>query len=137
MVELQQIYEALEQYIDIEIIRPDSDLKNDQGVFGDDFEEMINKYAKLFNVDMTNYRWYFHMREEGSDYSIGSILFKPPYDRVPYIPVTPQMLVDFANKGKWDIDYPPHKIPKRRVDLLVNFVVVVVFIIFVLYIWMT
>jgi hypothetical protein len=30
------------------------------------------------------------------------------------------MLLDFANKGKWDITYPDHRLPKKRYDILIN-----------------
>lgn len=101
-------------------IGPDSDIFNDIGMVGDDFHEMIQKYSKKFSVNMSDYLWYFHADEEGGWNSIGALFFNPPYKRVKRIPVTPSMLTDFANQGKWDIQYPDHKLPKRRYDLLIN-----------------
>ena len=40
--------------------------------------------------------------------------------RVNRIPVTPSLLTEFANKCKWDIKYPNHKISKRHYDSLIN-----------------
>jgi hypothetical protein len=97
------------------------------GIVGDDFHELIEKYAKTYSVEMTNYLWYFHADEEGCN--IGGIFFEPPYKRVERIPVTPSLLTEFANKGKWDIDYPKHKIPQKRYDLLINKVSFIVFIV--------
>lgn len=133
MITVEHIYDALDPFIDRKTIRPDSDLNLEQGISGDDFDIVISEYAETFSVDMTSFCWYFHMSEEGSFYSIGAFFFNPPNKRVPYIAVTPQMLADFANMGKWDIDYPPHEIPKRRWDIFINQMLIVVYIICFLY----
>ena len=109
------------------------DLMNDLGCSGDDFHELIDEYSKKFNVNLDNYLWYFHTDEEGHSNSIGRIFFKAPYERVTQIPVTPTLLLDSANVGKWVLTYPEHSLPKRRNDILVNQVIVVMFIIFVIY----
>ena len=59
-------------------ITDESDIYNDLDMVGDDFHEMIEKYAKIFGVNMTNYLWYFHAEEEGVAF-FGEIFFKPPY----------------------------------------------------------
>lgn len=100
-------------------IFPDTDIYKNVGLAGDDFHDMIEKFAAMYAVDMTDYRWYFHADEEGLG-CIGGLFFKPPYKRVKRIPVTPAMLTDFANKGKWDIRYPDHKIPMSRYDIFIN-----------------
>jgi hypothetical protein len=99
-------------------IESDSDIFNDIGMVGDDFHEMIEKFSKQFSVDMKDYLWYFHSDEEGQNLSYG--IFKAPYKRVQRIPHTSKMLTEFANKGKWEIIYPRHKLPKRRYDILTN-----------------
>ena len=68
---------------------------------------------------MSGYLWYFHAAEE-IGFGIGAIFFDPPNYRVKRMPVTPAMLTEFANKGKWDIVYPDHTLPKYRYDLLIN-----------------
>lgn len=40
--------------------------------------------------------------------------------RVEHIPITPLMLADFARTKKWEINYPPHTIPTKRYDLIIN-----------------
>jgi hypothetical protein len=106
-------------------VRADSDIFSDLGMGGDDFHEMIEKYATRYSVDMDGYLWYFHADEEG--HGFGALFFPPPYHRIERIPVTPAMLTDFANKGKWDIPYPEHTLPKRRYDLLINQILVGLF----------
>ena len=82
-----------------------SDIQNDLGCYGDDFHELIDEYSKKFKVDLTFYLWYFHTREEGNN--LGGTFFRAPNERVKRIPVTPTLLLEFANKGKWDLQYPP------------------------------
>jgi len=74
-----------------------------------------------YSVDMTAYLWYFHSDEEGNN--IGGLFFPPPYKRVKRIAVTPLLLTEFANTGKWDIEYPNHKIPQKRYDTLIDVII--------------
>lgn len=99
------------------------------GTCGDDFHELIDSYAKTYSVDMTSYLWYFHTDEEGGWNSIGGIFFDPPYKKVKRIPITPKLLTNFAEKGKWDIEYPKHNVPRRRYDILINQALVVGFLV--------
>jgi len=100
----------------------------DSGVVGDDFHELIEKFAKTYSVDMKNYLWFFHTDEEGRD-GIVEFFFDPPNRRVKRIPVTPSLLTKFANKGKWSMKYPKHKIPKKRYDLIINEILMVAIIV--------
>ena len=111
---INEIRNFLEDYSGVYAEDPDIDIFKDMGVTGDDFHEMIENYSKKYNVDMTDYLWYFHTNEEGY-MSIGGQLFKPPYEKVRRIPVTPKMLADFIMIKKWDLKYPPHEIPKHRI----------------------
>lgn len=119
------ILHFLEAIVGLDDIAADADIFRDLGVTGDDFHEMIAKYASTFSVDMNGYLWYFHANEEGQ--GIGGLFVAAPYERVQRIPVTPAMLTDFANKGRWDIEYPAHDIPPKRYDLLINLIVTVLF----------
>lgn len=110
--------------VNIEEIKPETDIHSELGVSGDDFDEMISEYSKKFNVDLTNYLWYFHCDEEGGWNSIGGSFIKPPNERVARIPVTPNMLLNYANTGKWGLEYPEHKLPKYRYDMWINGVLV-------------
>ncbi len=112
-------------------VHANSDIFSEVGMIGDDFHDMIEDFAKTYHVDMTGYLWYFHADEEGFG-SLGGWFFKPPYERVERIPITPAMLTDFANKGKWDITYPEHKIPAKRHDLTINKMLIVLFLILIL-----
>ncbi|RZM23832.1 MAG: DUF1493 family protein [Pedobacter sp.] len=107
-----------------ENVWPDSDLGNDLGVDGDDYFELITLYSKSFNVDVAGFLWYFHCREEGDSTSFGKLFFDRPGKRVPYIPVTPAMLYGFAVHGSWNLAYPVHTLPKYRLDIWINTVLV-------------
>lgn len=109
-------------------IKADTDLFAETGIVGDDFFEMLEKYSKQYTVDLNDCLWYFHNEEEGNGDSIGRLFFKQPSELVKRIPVTPAMLTAFANSGKWKIDYPEHKIPAKRYDILINTILFVLFI---------
>jgi len=123
-ISLEQLLNFLASSSGVRQIRPGSDLFKDHGIVGDDFHELIEAYANRFGVDMSAYRWYFHADEEGLNF--GSLFYKPPYARVERIPVTPLLLLEFANKGKWDLAYPEHRLPKWRPDLVVTNVLIFV-----------
>ncbi|GGB12503.1 DUF1493 family protein [Puia dinghuensis] len=108
-----------------------SDIVNDLGCDGDDFVDLIGKFSKDYDVDISAYRWYFHHSEEGNN--IGGSIFRPPNERVKRIPVTPGMLLEFANSGKWGIQYPDHLLPTRRYDLIINQILIAAFIILLIY----
>ncbi|TCJ17492.1 DUF1493 family protein [Flaviaesturariibacter flavus] len=102
--------------------RPDAeaeqDLFEDLGCTGKKFTDLVEHFSMRFGADVSNYKWYFHTNEE--DHSIGGMFYKPPYERVQRIPVTPLMLWEMANAGYWNIEYPEHEIPSSRVDYLIN-----------------
>src|SRR5688572_29983669 len=95
-----------------------SEINSELGLVGDDFHEMIAEFSRKFKVDMTSYLWYYHTKEEG--HNLGSFFFKAPNERVERISVTPQMLLDFANQGKWTIEYPSDTPKKIRYDIILN-----------------
>lgn len=82
------------------------------GIWGDDFHELIIAFEERFSVDMNEYLWYFHSEEEGSLFSIS--MFPRANEQVRRIPITPLILTDIANSGKWKIDYPEHKITNTK-----------------------
>lgn len=129
---INDIIEFVEDHVGARNVQPTDDIFGDLGCVGDDFHELIDKYAKKFQVDVSAYLWYFHADEEG--YSIGRLFFKPPYERVTRIPITPDILLLFANSGKWDITYPGHTLPKSRKDLLINGIFVCVLLAYILYV---
>jgi hypothetical protein len=112
-------------------IKPGTDIFDDLGVCGDNFHELMADYSDRFKVDLSGYLWYFHCDEEGQN--IGGVLFAPPYERVKRIPITPELLLRFANEGKWSINYPDHKLPKYRYDILIGMIFFLSLIFYSLY----
>ena len=131
MTDITEIIKFVKEETCVSEVTEDSDIEDDLGCYGDDFFELIEKYSKNFNVDLSTYLWYFHTGEEGFA-SIGGMFFKPPNRRVKRIPVTPKLLFEFAQKGKWSLEYPEHKIPKKRYDSLVNQIIMLILIISVI-----
>ncbi len=121
MYHIEDILNFLDEEAACSNPQPASDLVHDLGIWGDDFHGTISAFAERFSVDMSNYLWYFHTFEEGFNFP-GGLVCKPPNDRVKRIPVTPKMLLDFANAGKWDMTYPPHELPRYRWDRLINWI---------------
>ncbi|RTL59052.1 MAG: DUF1493 family protein [Sphingobacteriales bacterium] len=132
-VSIHDIIDLVKEKTGDDDVNESTDIFEDLGCVGDDFHELIEEYAKKYNVDMTSYLWYFHADEEGGWNSIGGTFFKPPYERIKRIPVTPLMLLKFATKGKWEISYPEHHLPKRRYDIITNQIVLILFLIVVVY----
>lgn len=129
----EEIIQFLKEETYEEVITSETDIFNECGVSGDDSHELIEKYHTEYNVDMSNYLWYFHCDEEGSWNSIGGSFFKPPNERVSRISITPKMLTEFANSKKWEINYPKHVLPKKRYDLIINQIIIILLLIFLLY----
>lgn len=114
----------------IEKIHPETNISDDLGVVGEDWHEFIEEFAKRYEANIESYLWYFHTEPEG---------FPPLRKWYKLIPVTPLMLQDFANKGFWDMAYPPHPEPeeyyKQGYDYgcLGRFFVVICFLYYLVY----
>lgn len=128
----EEIIHFLKEETYEEEITSETDIFNECGISGDDSHELIEKYQMKYGVDMSNYLWYFHCDEEGIT-SIGGMFFKAPYKRVNRIPITPKALTDFANSKIWKIDYPEHKLPKYRYDIIFNQIIIFFFLFFLFY----
>lgn len=133
MADVFEIIEFLKEKTGADEITESSDVGNDLGVDGDDYIELLAEFSEKYNVDTTPCLWYFHYSEEGSWNSLGNLFFKSPDKRVEYIPITPTMLAGFTRAGKWNVQYPAHKIPARRYDILFNQFIIFAVIVFVLY----
>ena len=118
---VKEIINFLEEITGATTIYPNTDIFEDLGVYGDDFSEMLEKYAVEYSVDLSQYLWYFHNEEEGQNF--GSLFFKPPYNRVQRIPITPMLLARFTVTKKWEVDYPQHKLPEKRYDIIISKVI--------------
>ena len=123
---IENILEFVSEYSGEKGLNKNSDIEGELRVHGDDWHEMIEKFGKKYQVDMTTYLWYFHSSEEG--FNIGNLFFLAPYDRVERIPVTPQDLFRIATNQIWDFEYPEHELPKRRYDLLIGATVFIILI---------
>lgn len=120
MITIEEIVDFTKDCLKEDNIFPDTDIFS-LGVCGDDMDEFLESYHKKYNVNFDNYLWYFHNEEEiSNNFSIGKIFFKPPYDSVERIPITPEILTKFANTKVWEIDYPEHQLPKYRYDVLID-----------------
>lgn len=104
-------------------IMPDSDLESELGITGDDHFQLMEEFMKRFEVNMLEYRWYFHCAEEGT--AIFSRIFKPPNKRVEHIPVTPAVLLQAAELRRWPLTYPAHSLPKHRWDVILSWVLMI------------
>ncbi|MGY5451058.1 DUF1493 family protein [Agarivorans sp. MS3-6] len=123
-MDIEEIYTFLveEEAIKRSSLHPDSDLVKDLGIEGDDLSETIELFAEKFGVEMSEYRWYFHHREEG--WNFGALFFKPPYAQVDRINVTPNILLAAASTKIWPISYPAHQMGEGRPDLMCNNIII-------------
>lgn len=117
MVHIEQIYNLIGEMCGVKEsdLKPDTDIFEELGVVGDDFSELIEEYSERYSVKMDSYRWYFHGDDEGNN--LLAFIFKPPNEKVQRIPVTPQMLLEFARTKEWTLNYPEHEEPTDRRDL--------------------
>ena len=106
----------------------ETDINRELGVSGDDFDELIEAFSERFNVELDKYLWYFHTEEEGVSIS-GSLFYRTPDQRVTRIPVTAALLLEVANCGHWNVDYPPHQFPERRYDIIFNKIFILVLVV--------
>ena len=118
MVTIEQIFGLIgdECAVKTKQLTPCTDLFDELGIEGDEFSELIEKYALSFNVNMDGYLWYFHSNDEGINF--WSFIFKPPNKKVNRIAVTPELLLHFANTKIWDVNYPTHDKPTNRADIV-------------------
>jgi len=127
MPELREIYAFLSKVSGASEARltPSVDLEHGLGITGDDFFELAEQFSGEFHVDMSTYRWYFHHGEEVT-FNPGALFFKPPNRQVSHIAVTPLLLLEAANSGRWPVSYPKHRLTTRRYDILATYVLLVV-----------
>ena len=131
MKTINDILEFVEEKTGTKNVGSETDIFFDLGCTGDDFDELIETYSERFSVDMSGYLWYFHADEEG--HNIGALFFKPPYRRVKRIPITPSVLLYYANKGVWSMKYPEHKLPKRRIDIIIGILILIAVLIWTIF----
>lgn len=101
-------------------------LQDDIGLYGDEIFFLMVEYSERFSVDLSGYLWYFHSGEDG--FGIGRLLVRPPNRRVKEVSITLGMLHDFANQGRWAVEYPKHELPRWRLDVAIDMVLAVALI---------
>lgn len=112
----------------------DTDLFDRFGIEGDDASEFIDSFVTRFGVNAQNYRWYFHHRDEGSNF--GALFFKPIYKRVERLPITQNVLLTAVETKQWPLIYPLHDVPAVRWDIKVNQLFLAVpIILIVIWLW--
>ncbi len=125
----EEIVDFIEDFSGLTNLQTDTDLLQ-QGIYGDDLDDLLERYANKYKVDMSGYLWYFHNKGEG--WSLGDMLSTPMNKQVKRIPVTPGMLFDFAQTGKWNIKYPEHQLSEQKPDGIVKTFFILLFILIVL-----
>lgn len=122
MVNESEVFDLIEEKSGQRPCSKNSDIVSEMSIWGDDLAELLEAFAARYNVDMSNYLWYFHTGDEGTN--ILSFLFKPPNKRVQRIPIAPGLLIKSAESHLWQVAYPEHIMPKRRWDLLAGWIVI-------------
>jgi len=132
MVSEKEIIDFIETEYWKSNLQSNSDIFETVRISGDDCYELIEKFSKKYDVDISNFLWYFHHEEEGSWNSIGGYFNKSPDKLVKRIPITPKMLAKFAETKKWEINYSIHKLPEKRKDLILNQILAVTILVLAL-----
>jgi hypothetical protein len=127
MPDLPEIYTFLHEVSAVpeSKLSPSADLECDLGITGDDFFELVEQFSREFKVDMSTYRWYFHHGDEVT-FNPGALFFKAPNRQVQRIPVTPALLVEATNAGRWPVAYPEHRLTPHRYDILATYALLAV-----------
>lgn len=99
-------------------VEDDADLFEVLGIEGDDASEFMEAFIDRFGIEASGYRWYFHHGEEG--WSPGGLFFRPIHRRFGRIPITLVLLTEAARTQRWPVDYPAHRLPRRRWDIFIN-----------------
>jgi hypothetical protein len=122
MPDLADVYALLQKSCGVRSseLAPHADLERDLQITGDDFFELMQLFSMEFAVNLQEYRWYFHHSEELT-FNPGALLFKPTYRQVQHIPITPTVLLEAAQSGRWIMSYPEHTLAKQRYDILATY----------------
>ncbi|PWJ30950.1 DUF1493 family protein [Sediminitomix flava] len=129
MKSVDDVIILIKKYAGTEEVYPDTDINKDLNIYGDDFNDLLEEYSVIADVDMSEFLWYFHYKGEG--WNFGDLIFRPPNKRVKRIKLTPQILYNFTLDGKWGIKYPKHSVPSIRYDIIGSVIVCAVLIILI------
>jgi hypothetical protein len=88
-----------------------TDLLGWAGLDGRAASRFLQLYAVRFRVDMRDYKWWFHHRDHGV---LAIPLVALDHDgREIHIPLSADMLAGFAERNRWDLNYPRHRVGLR------------------------
>jgi hypothetical protein len=84
---------------------PGTDVVDDARIYGDDVWELVEEFARRFNVRMDGFRWHHHSGPEGCNPLW--LVFKPWWAHKTHVPIRLSDLVESARRGVWVVRYPP------------------------------
>ena len=100
----------------------DGDLLAGMGIEGEEASAFFASYAEHFSVESEKMLWFFHYKTNGSPFWRRI----RPVDRdgrtFALIPVSPRLLADAANLGRWPLEYPTHKVHVSRWPIVLMFI---------------
>ena len=88
-----------------------ADLLGSAGLDGKAASRFLRIYAMRFRVDLRGYRWWFHHRDHGV-LAMPLVALDQDGNEI-RIPLSAEMLAGFAERGRWEVDYPPHRLGLR------------------------
>ena len=100
----------------------DDDLLQAAGLSGERARAFFEAYASEFDVDLSDFRWFFHYRPERANAWRRIEPLGPGGRPFAQIPITPRLLADAANQGNWPLEYPKHQTRGSGVPLILMFV---------------
>ena len=71
-------------------------------------KRFLKLYAMRMGVDVSPYKWWFHHRDDGV-FAIPLVALDDTGEAI-RIPLSAAMLAGFADRGRWDLTYPPHRV---------------------------
>jgi hypothetical protein len=83
---------------------PNTDVVDDSGIYGDDVWDLIDDFAKRFNVRMDGFQWCYHSGPEGCNPLW--LIFPPWWSRKSHVPIRLADLVESARRQEWSVTYP-------------------------------
>ncbi|MDJ0614076.1 MAG: DUF1493 family protein [Rhizobiaceae bacterium] len=106
-------------------IKPGEDVFEQMSAAGEDCDDVLFKFTDEFEIDMSDFLFYFHYENEFatllSNRSLG------------YIPITIELLVKAAQEKKWPVEYPDHKPPDWRRNPMLFYPVMILAIVVVIF----
>lgn len=81
---------------------------------GDDVTDFFEDYAARFDVDMSDFLWYFHYNADEPPHLRRVLPVLTDGQVAPYRPITLAQLVKAVEAGRWINAYPAHYLRKRR-----------------------